>query len=415
MRLESVRRLPDWIESYLHFTKDIPSPEILRKWSAISTIAGAMQRRIWVESSQGVIYPNLYILLVAPPGIGKTEAIRRVGDLWRSTENLHVAPNSVTRAALVDKLSASVVKSILPSGEFQLFHGLNVAASEFGVLCPAHDLEFLNTLNDIFDCGDSFSEERRHRDEQVDIKYPILNILGGTQPSFLSEILPEQAWSMGFTSRLIMIYSASPTTVDLFSVSDPVRYAEQKTSYEQAKKLLKDDLTGITQLYGAMYFDPAMRPALIKWHSEGFPPIPNHSRLQHYNTRRIMTVFKLLMISSISRDNSLRITMDDLTRAQDWLIEAEDKMPDIFRDMAGKSDKQVIDDLYDFLWRVYARNGQQPITDAQVVTFLQGKVPSEKIQRITDLCQRTGTIIKIENGPKPLWKPGVKDNIPGVE
>jgi hypothetical protein len=237
-RLVSARRCGDWIESFLAFTKDIPSPEILRKWSAISTVAGAMQRRVWVESANGVIYPNLYVLLVAPPGIGKSEAIRRTGDLWRKTENLHVAANSVTSSCFLDILARSTVKSTLPDGSFQLFHGLNVAASEFGVLCPAHDLEFLNTLNDIFDCPDDFSEERRHRaeDQQLAIKYPIMNILGGTQPGFLSELLPEQAWSMGFTSRLLMIYSATPVKVSLFGMGDREEKAKHKSEYESRRK-----------------------------------------------------------------------------------------------------------------------------------------------------------------------------------
>lgn len=370
-------------------------------------VAGAMQRRIWIESANGVIYPNLYVLLVAPPGIGKSETIKRVGELWRATENLHVAPNSLTRAALLDVLARSTVKSVLPGGDFQLFHGLNIAASEFGVLCPAHDLEFLNTLNDIFDCGPLFEEVRRSRKEQIEIKDPILNILGGTQPGFLSELLPEQAWSMGFTSRLLMIYSATPVKITLFQEG-----AKQDYSTWHAK--LKVDLSTITQLYGEVSFEKDASQALVAWYEQGLPPIPTHSRMQHYNTRRLLYIFKLSMVSSVSRSNDLRVTVDDLTRAQDWLLEAEDKMPDIFRDMAGKSDKQVIDDLHDYLWRLYARD-KKSIHESRLISFLQSKVPSEKVLRVLELCERSNIIERDRSTNQPMWKPCVKDHIRGIE
>jgi hypothetical protein len=364
-----------------------------------------MQRRIWTETPSGVIYPNLYVLLVTPPGVGKSQAIARAAELWRATENLFVAPNSVTRAALIDVLAKSAVKSILPSGEFQLFHGLNVAASEFGVLCPAHDLEFLNTLNDIYDCWPEFSEERRHRKgEQVQIKHPILNILGGTQPGFLSELLPEQAWSMGFTSRLILVYSAQQVKSSLFGTEHIGGLAGLKTQYQSDMELLKKDLTNITQLYGAVEWSPEAVKTFETWFAKGLQPVPTHSRLQHYNQRRVLNIFKLCMISSVSRSNDLTIQLADLQRAQDWLIQVEDRMPDIFRDMAGKSDKQVMDDLHDFMWRLYAReNPPKPIHEMRIIQFLSAKVPSEKIVRLIELCERSGIMQRDRSTHQPMW------------
>lgn len=373
-----------------------------------------MQRRIWTESANGIIYPNLYVLLVAPPGIGKSETIKRIGELWRAVEDLHVAPSSVTRAALIDVLARSNVKIVRPEG-FQIFHGLNVASTEFGVICPAHDLEFLNTLNDLFDCGDSYSEERRHRQEQVDIKYPILNILGGTQPGFLSELLPEQAWSMGFTSRLLMIYSAQEVEIDLFSVADPTAKTSSKKTYDNYKKSLAADLHSIAQMYGPVEWDKDAAEALITWYKRKLEPVPTHSRLQHYKVRRLLSIFKLSMISSVSRGSDLRIMTQDLTRAQDWLLEAEGRMPDIFRDMAGKSDKLVIDDLHAYMWRMWIRD-KKSIHESKVISFLSNKVPSEKILKIIELCERAGVIEKDRSTPHPMWIPALnKENVQGVE
>lgn len=343
-------------------------------------------------------------MLVAPPGVGKSQAIGRAGQFWRRIKGLHVAPDSVTRASLIDSIAASTTKTLLPSGEFQLFHALNVASSEFGVLCPAHDLEFLNTLNDIYDARDTFEEARRARSEKLlTIDHPLLNLLAGTQPMYLSSLLPEQAWGMGFTARVLMIYSGTAIRVPIFNPltkGDPAVF-----------RALEADLQSMSQLYGALSWTDEAQAMLIAWYNQDLTPVPTHSRLQNYNTRRLLHVLKLCMVSSLSRTNELRIELIDVQRAQEWLLDAEARMPDIFREMAGTSDKAVIDDLHDFCWRLYARN-KKPVHESLIMRFLSGKVPADKVMRIVDLAERSSIIVR--DGPQ-LWKPGIKDNIPGVE
>jgi hypothetical protein len=232
----------------------------------------------------------------------------------------------------------------------------------------------------------------------------MLNILGGTQPAYLASLLPEQAWGMGFTSRLIMVYSAELTPINLFGVA-PIDTGLQKH--------LSKDLETMTTLFGAMDWEPAAQEMIVAWGTKGFPPVPIHSRLQNYNTRRVLHIMKLCMISAISRGNELTIRLGDAQRAQDWLLDAELRMPDIFREMAGTSDKAVIDDLHDFCWRIYART-QKPIHESSILRFLSGKVPADKVLRILDLAERSH-VLQRDGSAAQMWKPSVKDNLPGVE
>ena len=66
------RRLPDWITSFEEYTSAFPSPQLFKKWGAIATIAMALERKCWIKTNIGDLYPNLYILCLAPPGVGKT-------------------------------------------------------------------------------------------------------------------------------------------------------------------------------------------------------------------------------------------------------------------------------------------------------------------------------------------------------
>src|SRR3974377_55752 len=86
----------DWIENFFNLTECIPSPPIFRLWCGIATVAGALERRVWVVSAGKRVFPNLYTLLVGHPGTGKTQAIEHVSYLWYSCRALFISPQHVT-------------------------------------------------------------------------------------------------------------------------------------------------------------------------------------------------------------------------------------------------------------------------------------------------------------------------------
>lgn len=337
-----------------------------------------------------------------------TVAVDEIRDLWRAVDRpgfgkLHIAPNSVTKAALLDCLENA--KRMIMVGEAELrkpleYNSLNVAASEFGVLVPAHDNEFLNTLNDIYDNPPAFVESRR-TSKSTSINQPQLNIIAGTQPGYLANLLPEEAWSMGFMSRVLMIYAASGPQIDLFGSPGLNR---------DTRQTLIGGLSRFTSLYGEVGFEEDARTELVRWYKSGLGPVPEHSKLQHYNSRRLLQVIKLTIISTASAGNGLVVTLKALNRARDWLLEAETLMPDVFKEMTQRSDSQVIQELHYFMWRIYAKD-KRPLHESRMIHFLQTRVPSEKILRVVEIAARSN-IIKIVG--EKQWVP-VPSNEHGME
>ena len=62
----------DFVDAFVALTDERPSPELFRKWAAITTLSGALEKRVWCMTKAGPQYANLYTMLVAPPGIGKS-------------------------------------------------------------------------------------------------------------------------------------------------------------------------------------------------------------------------------------------------------------------------------------------------------------------------------------------------------
>lgn len=391
----------DWLEQFLVYTENIPSPRIFRLWAGITAIAGALERRVWIISAGEPLYPNLYVLLVGHPGTGKTQAIKHVNNLWYSCRDLFVAPHDVTKAAMIDCLAKSARRMVLKEKIVE-YNSLQIAADEFGVLLPSHDTDFLSTLNRIFDNPPQHQHNRRGLgDKQIDIINPQLNILGGTQPSYLANLLPEEAWGQGFMSRVIMIHSSERRRVNIFNTKELDRKAYHALSIK---------LTSFTKLYGQVSWDYLAAQTAQKWHEAGCPPEPEHSKLEHYNARRMLHVLKLSIIASVSSGRST-ISLEDFNRARDWLLECEVTMPDIFREMVQRSDIQVIDELHFFLWKLWVRE-KKGIHEARIYDFLKNRVPSEKIQKIIEISLRANILEKLAG--TELYRPRPK-NEHGIE
>ena len=81
----STRILVDWIDSFVDYAKDPHLPDLSMKWSAISAVAAILERRVYCRlRAADELYPNLYVMLVSPPAVGKSSAIGRATRLTRA-------------------------------------------------------------------------------------------------------------------------------------------------------------------------------------------------------------------------------------------------------------------------------------------------------------------------------------------
>lgn len=383
----------------------------MRLWSAIGMVAGALERRVWINPGPGPVYPNLYTLLVAPPGVGKY-VVNTVRELMfdvlapgTKTKAFKVAPDNMTKAALLDRLAKSKQTLLPPRGAPVEFHAMMIAAEEFGVLLPAWDNEFIAALNSIYNNPTvPYSEERRHGPaRELSIPFPNLNILGGVQPVWLGMTLPEEAWGMGLMTRMIMIYSAEGITRSL-AYTVPME--------PQLREKIISSLGALSQLYGAFQWGAGAFEFLDEWHIHNGPPTPTHTKLGHYNRRRTLHIIKLSMIASVAASTALVIELIHVKRAINWLLDAEKLMPDIFRDMIGKSDTQIIEELHYFVTANWAKEKGKPVHPSVLINFLRQKVPSDKIDKIIAVAEASNIIARVAGGvgylPRPKHEHGVE-------
>lgn len=345
------------------------SPEILRLWSGLTCLGGAAERRICTRNKRGPLYPNLFTLLVAPPAVGKSQIITQIHRLWALTGKLNIASPAVTKAGLIDTL-ADGQRQLTANGEYDRFHSVLVASSEFGVLVPAHDLAFLNTLNQLYDCESRPFGERSRTRGQLSLDNPHMALLAGTQPKYLAELLPDTAFGMGTTSRLVMVYAGEQVRAPLFS--DGV--GEDAALF---RKLLLD-LTAVADAAGEIVWERPAATAFDEWQMAGGPPAPGHSKLISYSGRRPVVVIKLCMIFALSEGRGV-VTRAHFDRALATLLAAESVMTQIFKEMLVSDHAALAEELYNFVLELWLKH-QKPVAEHIVIRYLQDRVPANTIQ-----------------------------------
>lgn len=372
------------IDDFVLDTPTLESPEVFRKWAAIALISGTCQRRLWCNVGKGPLFPNQYIMLVSPPGIGKSVVLNIVESLWKQTQGLYIGDSKTTIQGLLDFIADSpspVNMNNLPVNT----HPMTCAPREYGTFMTAYDLTVLNILNDFWDCPAAFTERTRGGGLSS-IEYPVLNLISGTQPSYLNNVLPDEAWSLGFCSRLILVFAYEAKRMR-------TRERLNAKPFDESKYL--PFLQNLQKAQGEMKFTPDAIDFFDEWIIDnGMKPVPMHPKLESYVARRQVHWLKVSMCRALA-EGSLLITKDHMEKAKVDLLEMESLMPEIFKDIDKDSDKVILDEVKLFLIRLGSSG--KPFPERKLVQFLSTKIAPQRIHYMLDLLQHSGFVEETDN------------------
>lgn len=396
----------DWIEEYLDLSEGLPAPRSFRLWSAISTISCTLERRVWTATDIDRLYPNQYIILGGGPASGKTVMVSFaktiLSELAAMPGGIYLGPDNPNKSSFVDELEKSAKISINGLG-FPMYSAMAVLCMELGILLSRHDKDFMADLTHFYDNPPVYTSPRRVS-KSAHVEAPTVNILAGATPDALDDVIPEVAWDQGFTSRFMFIYGTKPKSYrDMFSKRKP--YAT-----EGLKKSLKEFFH---DLHGEFLWEEPAQVAIRHWfNEESLSPVPSYGRLKYYNGRRNEHVMKLSMVAAVSAGRGTVVTTEDFRRAQSWLFEAEETMPDLFRSMSQKSDKQLLADAHHFLYTLYSkpkREDRIPLKENVIWKFFEDKVPHDRIEGLVNALAKTGRMRS--TGITQEWIPNTFDKI----
>ena len=133
------RNYKDWIQAYIDYASFSEAPKHMHFWCAVSALAGALRRRVWLDMAYFKWHTNFYIIIVAPPGIVSKSTTAEVGmDLLRQVPGIRFGPSVVTWQSLV-KSFAEAGESFPVGKTMHTMSPLTISSSEFGNLLNPKD------------------------------------------------------------------------------------------------------------------------------------------------------------------------------------------------------------------------------------------------------------------------------------
>lgn len=340
-----MRHFENWLEAYIRYTSPLEAPTVFHYWTGISTLAGALRRKVWFDQKFFIWSPNFYIVLVAPPGVAAKSSTANIGKrLLRQVKGIHFGPNALTWQALVKDLGAAqelyrmTDEDALLDAEFLEMSCVTVVADELGSLLNPNDREMVDILTDLWDSRlDSWRKATATMGND-EITNPWVNIIACVTPAWLTGHIPRHMLDAGFFSRIVFVHADQKRHPEAYPGDRPVAH-----DHNELEKHLVEDLCEIGELRGRFTLTPGAREYGIKWYADHTRRVnendPKLVRLGTYVSRRQTHLHKIAMVLSAAKKSNLTITEEDLRDADKHLAEVERYMHHVYS-LAG-SEKNI--------------------------------------------------------------------------
>ena len=344
------RRCENWISDYLKYTIASEAPDKFHFWTAVSVIAGALRRRVWIDMGHFQWTPNFYIVFVAPPGIVSKTTTANIGmNLLREIPEIAFGPESVTWQSLVTSM-AQAKQGFEYNGLIYPMSPITIVSGEFGTFLNPSDRDMVDILVSLWDGQvGSFVKRTKTQGEDV-IENPWVNILACTTPAWIAGNFPDYLIGGGFTSRTIFVYAEQKRQF----VAYP-KYAQLPNTSELRENLVHDLEVIASDIVGEYELTPEARQWGEQWYERLYTERPAHldnDRFAGYLARKQTHLHKLAIVLSASKHSDLAIHLPELQLADSILTGVEQDMPLVFAQIGRNPISVFSQEIYQFISRL---------------------------------------------------------------
>jgi len=340
------RNYTDYVGACVNAIKESPIPKTFARWTALSSVAGALGRRVWFPMPNYDIGSNLFIILIASPGRNKsvslilpfTKVFNKLTTPVGTTKDdhnfntglddyglrkfpLYLIQDRITPEKLAVDMTRITrpdirISSLRENEPFQ-DSSLTLITSEFGTFMGRSERYLQMFMTDMWDSKESYSHKTKTAGEYI-IHGPCLNWMACATPEQFVDNLPEDAKSQGLLSRILPVfYEGERIPQDL----------TQKVISDNTIDNLRNDLGSIAKMYGPMTFDKDAFDEANEDIYNNIQPEPIDPHLSEYCQRRVSHFLKVAISVSASRRSTRKIMKEDWETTKEIMFEMEKSMP----------------------------------------------------------------------------------------
>lgn len=174
-------------------------PLVFQIASGLGQLGALLKRKAYFDGGEFKVYPNLSILFIGPPGVGKDTII------YKSRECIaEVDKDFPLFGNTIEAIKARLVDREDPASGF-------IAVGELTALLGGKDYQksMVNDLTDILSTND-FLEYGTKAEGTKFIPRPTITLFAGSTEAWLGRSMPPGALEGGFLPRLLLLYATRP-------------------------------------------------------------------------------------------------------------------------------------------------------------------------------------------------------------
>lgn len=374
-------------------------------------IAASLQRRVSVGgfpqsfvSAPSNIYPNMYVIFIAEPGIGKTQAGSQAKYLFSSFDKpdkdgnikqiIKRGPDSITVEALTRYLHTHYTMTKIPKEVFgeegKIYTHSSLAlfcSDELGALLRENTIDLVTFLNLGWDCGD-FHRETKTAGIDI-VKNMCITLLGSATPSWVKENVSSRILSEGFSARCVFVYAGAKRKQKfLYTINEDQRNEMQH---------VRNHVEKLAGLYGQVRVSPEVAKWCDEWYEQKFKVVNNSKFLKEYYGRKKVHLIKLAMCMHFADSVDMELTVKDYEKALAFLEETEVDMDRALSSAGANPIYGIATSIVNYLEKRHTRRERH---NQLVVEFYN----EGNLEQLTEALQFLVTTGKVEsmNGEKGL-------------
>ncbi len=302
----------DFLENYRFYTSSNETPEIMHLWCGVSALAGAAEKKLWIDQQYFKLYLNHYIVLVGPPGVVAKSTSMGIALKMLKEAGYFTLEGSVLKEKIIEEMEAFEK----PCDAGFTHSSVTYVANELNVLLSS-GVDMIKFLVDIYDKDDSYVYKTK-KSGQYNIPFPHFNVMAAAVPQWFGQYVGSDMGSTGFLARCIIVYEQHKRG----------KYPKLTITSEQlrARSKCMEILYALGQMSGEMTFSAEADEYFCTWYREQTVNSTDDYRINSYFERRNKVhVLKLAAIMALG-DLRQQITKLDLEMAIDFLNKTEKKM-----------------------------------------------------------------------------------------
>jgi len=309
-----------FLTNYREFTKGTEAHPTYHTFAGLVALSSIVSRRVWIEQGYFKVFPNLYVVLVGPPGNRKTSAMDIAHDLIRAIGNIPFSAEKTSKEKLVlDILAQERQIDSFPADHPQkIYTPMTIFSSELSEFLGADSSGMINFLTTIYDR--KVYDSRTKNKGDVAIVGPYLTLISCTTPDWITTYLRSDVISGGFSRRAIFVLE----TAKAGRITFPKVTAEAKVAWDK----IIAHAAKLSKISGEFKWDPEAATFYDNWYQK--LEMPTDETVVGYYETKHMQLLKISMLIALSDSTDLILKKEHLLFGLDLLKLAEENLARVF-------------------------------------------------------------------------------------